>query len=187
MTEKQRRTVKDRVLNSGSLPLLPRNCATTIRGCAARNDTFSEKRIRRDAAAGFLALVLMLSPLYVTADNLDHSCLKACVANGTAKSACMDQCRYANAESGNSRKSKTATLSPHRVLNAPVPMDQASIAPQRAARSSTGAGASNKNQVCAQNCLGQGYSSGYCRERCAKESCPSTAVLCSSSGGGIKP
>lgn len=133
----------------------------------------------RGKLMALISLLIVLSPLSVGAESLDHACLKACVASGVAKSACMGQCRYLEAESPPKRAGEAKKLSPHRVFEAPVPMREGEVA-ERPAPASAGL---DKNLVCARGCMAQGNSSGFCRAQCAKDSCPPGSVLCASQGG----
>lgn len=117
----------------------------------------------------------------VAASNLDHACLKACMASGGAQTACLDQCRYrASGQMPGAAHGAAPDLTPHSVFDAPVAIGDGEIVQTRRYVEGNG----NKNLVCAQRCLAQGNTSGFCQDLCAKEACPPGAVLCASSGAG---
>jgi len=101
----------------------------------------------------------------------DQLCLKQCVAGGLTSTACLAQCSYFTQES--LKPVVNETLSPQRVLKAPVPVGKLIVLKNKAKTSPPA-----KDYGCFNSCLKSGKAYGLCEAACVKKECKPDEVLC---------
>jgi len=124
-----------------------------------------------------LAFLVAGFPTMAKAD-LDQMCLKQCISAGQGSSNCLGRCTYGSATAVAPKPfAMDQYTSPNRVFGRLQPAPPPPLLPSHPAPVAS----VDRDYVCLNQCVHGGSPYQMCEARCAKPTCGSTAVLCSTS------